>query len=115
MSNDAPQVAAVRKQMERAEQEAARLTELKEVRAARWSATAQLDQAVSDWVLRGIPSGCVIEPIEDDAADRRAAEKGRDHRQRGRAVSSPEARACRRCAPGELGSVADFAGGGRCE
>lgn len=76
LSNDAPQVAAVRKQMERAEQEAARLTELKEVRAARWSATAQLDQAVSDWVLRGIPSGCVIEPIEDDPPIAELLKKG---------------------------------------
>ena len=42
LPNDAPQVAAVRKQMERAEQEAARLTELKEARTVRWTATGQL-------------------------------------------------------------------------
>ena len=26
---------------------------------------AQLDNSTSDWVLRGIPGGCVIESVED--------------------------------------------------
>jgi hypothetical protein len=61
----APVVVAERRKLERAEQELARLTTLKETRTVRWNAAAQFDQAVSDWILRGgIPHGCVIESVE---------------------------------------------------
>jgi hypothetical protein len=59
------QVADVERRLKRAEKELARLTELKETRTVRWNATARLDQANSDWVLRGVPANCVIETVED--------------------------------------------------
>jgi hypothetical protein len=59
------QVADVQRQLSRAEKEFARLTELKEVRSVRWTAAAQLHQAVRDWTLRGIPADCVCDVVPD--------------------------------------------------
>jgi hypothetical protein len=65
LSEDAPQIATVRKQMQRAEQEFARLSELKEVRTARWNSVGSLARNVSDWLLQGgVSHGCVIEAVE---------------------------------------------------
>ena len=61
----APQVVSEKRKLERAEKELARLTELKEIRTVRWSSAGRLHQSVSDWVLRGIPGGCALEPVED--------------------------------------------------
>jgi hypothetical protein len=61
----APQVISERRKLGRAEKELARLVELAEIRSVRWTAAAQLHQAVSDWVLRGVPANCVIEQVED--------------------------------------------------
>jgi hypothetical protein len=61
----APQVLSEQRKLERAEKELARLVELKEVRAARWSTQTQLHRSVSDWVLRGIPGDCTLDVIED--------------------------------------------------
>jgi hypothetical protein len=49
----APQVAAARKQMQRAEQEFARLQALQEIRTAKWNSAGQLARNVSDWLLHG--------------------------------------------------------------
>ena len=59
------QVADVERKLDRGEKELRRLAELVEVRGSRWTSAAQLHQAVSDWVLRGIPANCVIEVVED--------------------------------------------------
>ena len=61
----APQVVAERRKLERAEKEFARRTELKETRTVRSTATGQLRRSLNDWVLRGIPGGCIVEPIGD--------------------------------------------------
>ena len=61
----APEVVSVKRKLARAEQQLARLTTLKEDRAARWTAAARFDTAVSDWVLRGVPANCVLDAIED--------------------------------------------------
>ena len=65
LPDDAPQVVVERGKLERAEQELARLTELKETRTVRWNAAGQLRQSVGDWVLRGVPGDCVLETLED--------------------------------------------------
>jgi hypothetical protein len=65
LGENAPQVSAERKKLERVEQELTRLTELKEVRTVRWNARGQLERNVSDQLLRGIPGGCVMETVED--------------------------------------------------
>ena len=65
LPEDAPQVRAERKKLERAEKEFARLTELKETRTVRWNGAGQLRQSASDWVLRGVPGDCVLETLED--------------------------------------------------
>jgi hypothetical protein len=61
----APQVRAERKKLERAEKELARVTELKETRTVRSTATGQFRHSVNDWVLRGIPNGCTLDVVED--------------------------------------------------
>ncbi|MET4244605.1 hypothetical protein [Bradyrhizobium sp. RT10b] len=66
LPEDAPQVATVRKQMLRAEQEVARLETLREIRTSRWNAAGSLARNVTDWLMHGgIPQDCVIEAIED--------------------------------------------------
>ncbi|WP_166299780.1 hypothetical protein [Bradyrhizobium sp. 2S1] len=65
LPQDAPQVRAERKKLERAEKELARVTELKETRTVRSTATGQLRQSVNDWVLRGIPTDCVLDVVSD--------------------------------------------------
>jgi hypothetical protein len=60
------QVVTERRQLERAEKELTRLSQLKEIRAARWQAAAQLERSVVEWVTSGgVPVGCVVEPVED--------------------------------------------------
>ncbi|MGY8633830.1 hypothetical protein RAD15_15240 [Bradyrhizobium sp. 14AA] len=62
----APQVVIERRELERAEAELSRLASLKEIRGARWNTAKQLEARVIDWVMRGgIPTNCIIEPIED--------------------------------------------------
>jgi hypothetical protein len=65
LPEDAPQVVLESKKLERAKQELVRLETLKEVRTARWNAAGGLDRSVGDWVMRGIPANCVLEPVED--------------------------------------------------
>ena len=66
LGDDAPQVVAARRQLERAEKEFKRLSSLKEIRGARWNDAKRLETSVSDWLLRGgIPHGCVLEAVED--------------------------------------------------
>jgi hypothetical protein len=65
LAEDAPQVVAVRKKLERAEKELARRVELKETRTVRWNAAGRLHQSVGDWVLRGVPSGVMLDTFED--------------------------------------------------
>ena len=65
LSDDAASVLAERKKLERAVAERDRVKTLYEIRGARWNTCVQLRGAVSDWVLRGIPHGCVIESVED--------------------------------------------------
>jgi hypothetical protein len=59
------QIEDVERQLQRAEKELARLTELKEVRTVRWNAAGQLDRNVGDWVLRGIPGGVTLDAVAD--------------------------------------------------
>jgi hypothetical protein len=65
LAQDAPQVVAERRKLERAEKELARVSELKETRTVRSTAAGQLRQSVNDWVLRGIPGGCTLDVVED--------------------------------------------------
>ena len=61
-----PQVISEMRKLERAEKELARLTELKEVRTARWNSAGALARNVSDWLLHGgVPHGCIIESVDD--------------------------------------------------
>ena len=102
MRATAPQVAdAERKQLERAEKELARLTELKEIRTVRSTAAGQLRQSVNDWVLRGIPGDCTLDVVEDAPLSElmTKADGGRIEAAVG-ALSSPAARVCRRRASG---------------
>ena len=63
---EAPQVRSEQRKLERAEAEFKRLTTLQETRTVRWRAVGQLDQTVTDWLLRGgIPGGCALEAVED--------------------------------------------------
>jgi hypothetical protein len=59
------QIADIERKLARCEKELTRLTELKEVRSIRWTSAARLRQSVSDWILRGIPGGCSVEPVAD--------------------------------------------------
>jgi hypothetical protein len=66
LPESAPQVATVRKQMQRAEQELARLQALREIRTAKWNSAGSLARSISDWLLHGgIPHGCMLEPVAD--------------------------------------------------
>jgi hypothetical protein len=66
LSEDAPQVVTVRKQMQCAEQEFERLQALREIRTAKWNSAGSLVRNVTDWLMHGgIPQGCVIEAVED--------------------------------------------------
>src|SRR5262245_26984475 len=61
LDGQAVQVRIERQRLQRAETELSRLTELKDARTARWSVVGQLERAVTEWVTRGIPGGCVLE------------------------------------------------------
>ena len=66
LTESSPQVRAVRRELERAETELARLNTLRETRNARAQACGQLERAVTDWLVNGgVPGNCEIVSIED--------------------------------------------------
>jgi hypothetical protein len=64
---DAPQVVAENKKLKRVNETISRLKALDEIRAAKWTEAGRVVQTVESF-LRGIPAGCSLAEVEDDAA-----------------------------------------------
>ena len=100
--DDAGVVVAERRKLQRADAELKRVTTLKEIRGARWNAAAQLERAVTDWLLHGgIPGGCMIEAVED-APLSDLLKKGERIADAVERCRLQVARTCRRFASGEV-------------